>query len=192
MPSILYSDLNCPFCWALEERLLEHELESELEWRGVQHAPELPAPMARAAGPFAMALAGEVRAVERLAPGLGIRTPPGKPNTARAIATLIAARRVAPEAEPELRIALHRALWRQGADTSDPGVLRERAVAAGIPNPAVTAEDETRLLDWHREWQQAGLTAVPALVRDDGETLVGLTAPEALEDFLRPQRPATR
>lgn len=43
--AILYSDFNCPFCYALEERLVGLHLAAFVEWRGVQHAPEMPVPM---------------------------------------------------------------------------------------------------------------------------------------------------
>ena len=34
--NILYSDFNCPFCYAMHERLYEMTLLARCEWRGVQ------------------------------------------------------------------------------------------------------------------------------------------------------------
>jgi hypothetical protein len=43
--NLLYSDFNCPFCYAMHERLYEMNLLTRCEWRGVQHASHLPRPM---------------------------------------------------------------------------------------------------------------------------------------------------
>jgi predicted DsbA family dithiol-disulfide isomerase len=40
----LYSDFNCPFCYAMYERLHEMNLLNRCKWRGVQHAPHLSKP----------------------------------------------------------------------------------------------------------------------------------------------------
>lgn len=41
----LYSDFNCPFCYALYELLQELQFIDRCEWRGVQHASHLSNPM---------------------------------------------------------------------------------------------------------------------------------------------------
>jgi hypothetical protein len=82
---ILYSDFNCPFCYALHERLHDMDLLGRCEWRGVQHAPHLPRPMKPWQGSPGAELRQEVAVVQRLAPGLPIALPPGKPNTRAAI-----------------------------------------------------------------------------------------------------------
>src|SRR5690349_22882248 len=53
----LYSDFNCPFCYALHERLHDLGLIERCEWRGVQHAPQLPRPMK----PWSGSLGAELR-----------------------------------------------------------------------------------------------------------------------------------
>jgi len=79
--SVLYSDFNGPFYYALHERLHEMNLLNRCEWRGVQHATHLPKPMVRWSGTSEAELRHEVTLVQRLAPGLAIAVPPGKPNT---------------------------------------------------------------------------------------------------------------
>ena len=44
-PFTLFSDFNCPFCYALHERLHRLQLLDHCAWKGVQHAPYLPIPM---------------------------------------------------------------------------------------------------------------------------------------------------
>ena len=84
--SRLYSDFNCPFCYAMHERLHSLGVMDRISWQGVQHAPHLPVPMAGWAGHLAAELKQEVQMVRRLAPELPVAVPPGKPHTGRAIA----------------------------------------------------------------------------------------------------------
>ena len=86
----LFSDFNCPFCYALHERLHDLKLIDRCEWRGVQHAPQLPRPMKPWQGSLGVELWHEVTVVQRLAPGLPIAPPPGKPNTKPAIEGAVA------------------------------------------------------------------------------------------------------
>jgi hypothetical protein len=65
----------------MHERLHEMNLLNRYKWHGVQHAPHLSKPMARWSGTLGAELCHEVALVQRLAPGLAISLPPGKPNT---------------------------------------------------------------------------------------------------------------
>ena len=86
----LFSDFNCPFCYALHERLYDLNLINRCDWRGVQHAPHLPSPMKPWRGSLGAELRHEVTVVQRLAPGLPIALPSGKPNTKPAIERAVA------------------------------------------------------------------------------------------------------
>lgn len=77
----LFSDPNCPFCHATEEHLHALGLAGAVEWRGVQHAPDLPVPMAPG-DPPGEDLGAEVEAVRRLAPEVRIALPTAGPSTA--------------------------------------------------------------------------------------------------------------
>ena len=37
----VYADFNCPFCYALNERLRELNLEQRIDFRPIQHAPAI-------------------------------------------------------------------------------------------------------------------------------------------------------
>ena len=82
----LFSDFNCPFCYALHERLHEIQLLDRCVWHGIEHAPHLPIPMKPWHGSLSAELRHEVSVVRRLAPYLPLTEPAGKPNTGRAIA----------------------------------------------------------------------------------------------------------
>ena len=74
----------------MHERLHEMNLLVHCEWRGVQHASHLPRPMKPWQGSLGAELRHEVTVVQRLAPGLPIVLPPGKPNTRPAIEQAVA------------------------------------------------------------------------------------------------------
>ncbi|CAB4922308.1 unannotated protein [freshwater metagenome] len=181
---VLYSDPNCPFCFATEERLDRLGALHDVEWRGVQHAPGLPVPMVPTARPGGEDLAGEVAAIRRLAPEVAIKTPPGKPGTAEAIRWGAAALMADPRAGRTFVRDLYRALWTVGADLSDPAVLRGLADRAGLDalHPGPDAANTTAA--WQAAWHDTGLPGVPQLVRDDGQVVYGLADASVLRAFL--------
>lgn len=181
---ILYSDFNCPFCYALGERLIAAASTHRVEWRGVQHAPYLPIPMANAGAALAAELSNEVGAIRRLAPEVSIALPRGKPNTGPAIRAVAAALKIDRERAHAFKDSLYREFWQRGADISDAGLLRELAKAAGFPQQLDGSEIELTVSEWQQAWESNGLSGVPAMIRGDGAALVGLATREAISDFL--------
>jgi predicted DsbA family dithiol-disulfide isomerase len=90
----------------------------------------------------------------------------------------------------ELKHELLKAYHGQGRNPSDPAVLKELAVAAGLD-----AEEAGRVLasdDYALEvraaesaWQRAGILSVPAVVIDQRHLISGGQPPEVFEDALR-------
>ena len=183
----LYSDFNCPFCYAMHERLHTYGVMERVEWRGVQHAPHLPIPMARWNGQLLEELRHEVAMVGRLAPMIPISVPPGKPNTNPAIQ--LAARVLARDVVQgrELVRRLYWLFWREGRDISDVGVLHELLDSLGLDSQGAIEKDEAtaRLLaGWDHLWRSTGQAGVPLLERRDGTLLVGLAGESDLDRFL--------
>lgn len=181
---ILYSDFNCPFCYALGERLIVTASAHRVEWRGVQHAPYLPIPMANAGAALAAELSNEVGAIRRLAPEVSIALPRGKPNTGPAIRAVAAALKIDRERAHAFKDSLYREFWQRGADISDAGLLSELAKAADFPQQLDGSEIELTVSEWQQAWESNGLSGVPAMIRGDGAALVGLATREAISDFL--------
>lgn len=188
-PVIVYSDFNCPFCYALNERLRSFGADAHVAWRGVQHAPGLPIPLRQYHGDRAGELKWEVDAVHRLAADLPIMVPPGKPNTARAIRASAVAMWADPSRGREFKNLLYRALWCEGADLSHLPVLDLVAQQAGFTDLSfidldrhVTAANVDR---WQNDWERTGHLAVPLLLHRSGRILAGLPTAEALASFLR-------
>jgi predicted DsbA family dithiol-disulfide isomerase len=187
-PLIAYSDFNCPFCYAMHERLHGRGLMKDVEWRGVQHAPHLSIPMARWHSRLMEELRHEVAMVMRLAPGLPIALPSGKPNTRPVIQA--AAWLLARDAGAGSRFVrrLYQIFWREGRDISDPFVLTETLQSLGVAEPLPRATDTAttaRIEHWDNEWRKTGQAGVPLLVRRDGMLLVGLSPDEDIDRFVK-------
>ena len=181
----LFTDLNCPFCYATEERLLALGVDGAVQWRGVEHEPDLPVPMALDDEELAAELAEEVGSVRARAPEVPIVLPAGKPNTAAGLVATAAALRADPERGAAFRLAVYRAYWRDGLDVSDPAVLATLAGASGLGSLATQPQDAMAVTAWRVEWERSPMRGVPLLVRDDGETVYGLKDLDTLERFLR-------
>ena len=158
-PYTLYSDFNCPFCYAMHERLHEMNLLARCEWRGVQHASHLPRPMKPWQGSLGAELRHEVTVVQRLATGLPIALPPGKPNTRPAIEqAVVLLQRDRSHMMPFVR-ETYRAFWCEGRDISDPAVLRQLVEqVGGSPESMGTINGEDRQVahEWEAAWHVTG------------------------------------
>jgi len=182
----LYSDFNCPFCYAMHERLHEMNLLALCEWRGVQHASYLPRPMKPWQGSLGAELRHEVAVVQRLAPGLPIALPSGKPNTNPAIEQAVA---LLLRDQPHMMAFVretYRAFWCEGRDISDPGVLRQLVEqVGGSPETVdtINAEDRQMAQEWEAAWHVTGQAGVPLLASPEGELLIGCAPTEEIRRF---------
>jgi predicted DsbA family dithiol-disulfide isomerase len=188
MPSmcILYSDFNCPFCYAMHERLHELGLIERCEWRGVQHASHLPRPMKPWQGSLGAELRHEVAVVQRLAPGLPIVLPPGKPNTRPAIEQAVALLRSDPLHMMAFVREIYRAFWCEGKDISDSAVLRQLVEKVeGSPENvgSIDGEDRRMAQEWESAWHATGQAGVPLIVSPDHYLLVGCAPLEDVQRF---------
>src|SRR5262245_10791132 len=77
----VYGDLNCPFCYALEERLVTRQVQPHCEWRLVEHAPLLPHEPAEAKPTELGELVRELEDLSERAPEVVIGPPKFRPNS---------------------------------------------------------------------------------------------------------------
>jgi len=185
--TLLYSDFNCPFCYAMHERLHEMNLLARCEWRGVQHASHLPRPMKPWQGSLGAELRHEVAVVERLAPDLPIALPPGKPNTKPAIEQAVVLLRHDRIRGMAFVRETYRAFWCKGKDISDPAVLRQLIEqVGGSPEEVgtINGEDLRTAQEWEAAWHSTGQAGVPLMVSSEGYLLVGCAPIEHIQRFL--------
>jgi predicted DsbA family dithiol-disulfide isomerase len=178
---LLYSDFNCPFCYALHERLHDLSLLGRCEWRGVQHAPELPRPMKPWSGSMEAELRHEVAMVQRLAPEIPIALPPGKPNTLPAIEQAVALLRNDLRYGMDFIQRTYRAFWCDGRDISNPSILKELAGENFVED--ADGQNRTIAQQWETAWHATGQNGVPLLVSPDGDLLVGCVPQEQVRQF---------
>jgi predicted DsbA family dithiol-disulfide isomerase len=178
---LLFSDFNCPFCYALHERLHELNVIDRCEWRGVQHAPHLPRPMKPWSGALGAELRHEVGMVQRLAPGLPIQLPPGKPNTRPAIEQAIGLLREDRARGMDFVRRTYRAFWCEGKDISDPSVLTQ--LADGHLFIGQDGNSQQTAQEWEGAWHMTGQAGVPLIVSPDGDLLVGCVPEERVRRF---------
>ena len=184
MRPVLFTDLSCPFCYATETRLEALGATGAVDWRGVEHEPDLPVPMEFGDRELEAELEEEVASVRDRAPDVPIAVPPGKPNTGPALLAVVAALRTDPARGTAFRQAVYRGYWRDGSDISDPGVLAVLGAEYGLDGVEARHEDAVQVASWRLDWERAPQRGVPLLVREDGETLYGLHQTADLARFL--------
>ena len=183
----LFTDLNCPFCYATELRLERLGVVDEIAWRGVEHEPDLPVPdgaRRRSRSPPSWprrssrsAVAGAGGRHRACRPGS--RTRPGLLATAAAL-------RADAAAGAAFRRSVYAAFWRDGRDISDAAVLDELAQAVGLRAAATAAGGRgDRRLRGSSNGSARRCAACRSSSATDGETVYGLKDLETLERFLR-------
>jgi len=178
---VFYSDVNCPNCFVVEERIAALGLADRVEWRGVEHAPELPIPLEIFIGEVGDALARELREVMASAPDVPLTRRLGKPNSGPALNLVAAAVTRDRGAADALRLDLQRRLWRGGEDISDPELLTRAAAQHGLGEAVGDPAGPLVKADWQREWTELGFTAVPLLLDTERRTfLLGLGRPDQI------------
>jgi predicted DsbA family dithiol-disulfide isomerase len=181
---IVYGDLNCPFCYALEEWLIVRKVQHHVEWRLVEHAPELPHEPADAKAGELEVLVRELEDLSERAPDVMVGPPRFRPNSGLAIKAVAEAIAIDPRRAWTLRLLLFRALWREGRNIADPGVVAELVEHAGLPPVRGTTEATATALRWTLEWRDARFERIPVMISDVGTKLLGLVPPRRLELFL--------
>ncbi len=184
-PLVAFGDFNCPFCYALEERLTTRTVDAHVEWRLVEHAPDLPAAMEDATAEEQHELAQEIATLIMRAPDVEIHRPSFRPRSGPAIRALIAASHIDATAADEFRLALFRALWLEGRNIADSLVLDAVASACGIREPLDGSAYVATATEWTAQWRAAKFNRIPCLVSRTDAKLLGLSTVERLDLFLR-------
>ncbi|MBV1857996.1 MAG: DsbA family protein [Nannocystaceae bacterium] len=184
-PLMAFGDFNCPFCYALEERLTTRTVDARVEWRLVEHAPELPATLEAATQEEQRELDQELDALLTRAPEVLIRRPPFRPRSGPAIRALIATSHIDPDVADQLRLALFRALWLEGRNIADEEVLADLAFVCGLREPLDGSAYAAAAAQWTAQWRAAELNRIPCLISRTDAKLLGLSTTERLDLFLR-------
>jgi predicted DsbA family dithiol-disulfide isomerase len=172
---VLYGDFNCPFSALDSDRAarLEQTGTATVDWRAVEHAPDI-----SRTGDSAASIEEVDRELEQvyalLVDGEDLHLArPARPSNSRAAVEAYAA--VEPNRRAEARVALFRAYWSDGRDLSDEQLLA--SLGGGEQSIDLTAS-------WRSEWLAADRPIVPMLRLADGYVSRGLGALARLADML--------
>ncbi|MCP4431477.1 MAG: diguanylate cyclase [Gammaproteobacteria bacterium] len=182
---VVYSDFNCPFSYALNERIIALGLDERVSYRDIQHAPQISSSQT---GVEALSeLSAEVAEVRRRAPSTPINIPMFRPNSGPASSLVYRVSRDDPAQGRRLRRDIFRALWVDGEDISNQEYLAFLVQELNIDVPPETASDIGELAKWQFAWDsnQEFEHVIPILISANGETVVGFPLEPEIDGFLK-------
>jgi diguanylate cyclase (GGDEF)-like protein len=182
---VVYADFNCPFCYALNERLQALGLEDRVDYRSVQHAPA--ASSENTGISILTALSREVADVRRRAPSVQIATPLFRPSSAAATELLDRVSSQSPRHASRLRRAIFQALWVEGLDISLREVLDSLLVQQDIDLGLVKTGSSETLSAWQTQWSNDSEFEgnIPVVISEQGEKVIGFPLESELNAFLQ-------
>jgi diguanylate cyclase (GGDEF)-like protein len=180
---IVYGDLNCPYSYALHEKLKSLAFLDNVEFRLVEHAPDLGLYGNRP--DILTELAGDVFAVRSLAEDVPLTLPLERPDSRLAILCVIAAQAIDKARANTLRATFYTALWVEGKDISCPSVIFKCIEESGLPvDLEVEEECEQQLEIWHSQWDKSKVgSRIPSTIAADDRKLLGLPSIEDIKAF---------
>ncbi|MBI5087676.1 MAG: DsbA family protein [Actinobacteria bacterium] len=166
---IVYGDFNCPFSALASVRVsrLERVGAVHVDWRAVEHAPDIPPAGIELAGELASELKRELEQIRGLLSAGEpdwLALPTRQVNTR--LATAAFAGTPAPD-RPAMRDRLFAAHWSEGADLTDDATLSRLGA---------TTIDTATAAQWREEWTALTDPIVPVMVLPDGYVSRGLGA----------------
>ena len=182
---VVYADFNCPFCYALNERLHAMGLDTRVDFRTIQHA------LSTSSGQTGIEVLGEltreVAELRRRAPSVNINVPLFRPSSGPASSLVIAVRKRNPLQAAQLRRSVFRALWIDGEDISDPAVLAKLITELDIEAPDIRASGTAELDAWQDAWGgNADFDgSIPIVISESGEVVIGFPLEPELDAFLQ-------
>lgn len=177
---LIFSDLNCPYCFTLNEWLMDLGLQDRFRWVGIEHRPDLPLSGANLEADR-LQLVREVEDVQRRAPEVGVLVPPVWCNSQDALLLMNAVEVDDPVAAPLLRQRLYRRYWCEGSLLSDRAQLEQEAKAFADLAPEEERSELARLTGW---WRQH-LDRIPAMLAPTGLAHLGLQDRGSVTSFVQ-------
>jgi len=182
-----YIDFDCPFCFALYERLHRWELLDSIDWCMIEHSGHL------LDGPFDLnqeeKLAREVMELHHRAADVEVLLPLQRCRSGLATRLVAHVQAEAPLKTNALRLALFRALWQEGKDLSDrelsKRILREQGLSLHFLD--LCEEGSSHLSKWQKAWESGNFDqSIPVLTHPGTErALIGLADEDTLISFLQ-------
>ncbi len=183
---IAYVDFNCPYCFALHERVQRWSLGDKVTWRMIEHSSHI------LDGPFDLhqeqMLSTEVVEVHHRAPDVSLTLPSQRCRSTLATRLQAYVQREFPDKRHEFRRDIFRALWQNGKDIGKRTNLLELLESHGIPSMflELCEEEPPEITRAQKAWQEGDYdTSIPVLTDPvSGRVLIGLPDERTLQSFL--------
>lgn len=180
---VLYGDFSCPMCYLASQGVdVLAGAGVAVQWRAVEHSPELPVTGLRydAASSSAVERAlGDARTLLRPGEQLPAAVPAMVPKTEAAVSAYAEA--CGAGVSDEIRRLLFTAYWEDGVDIGNPLVLhtllastfmrgtatsdpiRRFGYAVSVSRGPITSQAWRRIRSWRQDWQALGTPELPSL-----------------------------
>lgn len=179
----IYADINCPFCFVLNEWLHEKGLEDSIEWIGIEHEPFLTKDLALTKE-YAKQYKTEVSSCIQRSEGILICPPVIRYPSRLALMVLEQTRKEEPHNFSKIKRAIYQAMWRDSIDISSIEELKKIITPISninidqVENYAKVVKDNTKL------WEDLGYDRIPMSLSNTGAKYLGLGSKSDLEVFL--------
>jgi diguanylate cyclase (GGDEF)-like protein len=182
---IAYIDFNCPYCFALHERVLRWDLSDKVNWCMIEHSSHI------LDGPFDLhqeqLLSTEVVEVHHRAPDVDLMLPAQRCRSTFATRLQAYVQREFYDKRHDFRRDVFRALWQAGKDIGEPEVLAELLDRHGIPSMflELCEEEPPENTTSQKAWQEGDYDASIPVLTDpvSGRVLIGLPDERTLKAF---------
>jgi len=179
----VYSDLNCPYCFTLNEWLHRSGVAERVHWLGVEHEAgtspdELKAPAAMDA------LRTEVADVRQRDSELTIRVPSWRYMSGPALAALHRASELNRAKATEFRRKLFWALWMEDRDISDPEAIDGLARSCGLPGDMLNEDSTAAVAAATADWELVKADRIPSISAPTGTWHIGLGTERQVSVFI--------
>lgn len=180
----VYADFNCPYCYALNERIKNINIAYDIAWHPIEHAPSLY--KHNFSHIDKQELIQEVSDVITRAPEIILNQPDFRPNSRHASQLLATIIQNHPDKAIEYRNKTYKALWQDGHDISNGKILSAILDSIGLADlPVITAADDM-LKAWYTEWELGQFARnIPSLESSNGFKLLGFPPADQLEHFIQ-------
>ena len=179
----VYSDLNCPYCFTLNEWLHRSGVADRVHWLGIEHEAGLSTQDLKSESAME-ALRAEVADVRERDSQLTIRVPSWRYPSGPALAALHRATELDPAKAAAFRREIFRALWIDDRDIADLVVLGALSESCGLPSGLLNPNSVSAVAAVTAEWEFVPVDRIPSISAPTGTWHVGLGTEKQVSVFL--------
>lgn len=179
----VYSDFNCPFCFAQSQRIRQLALQQKIQWCFIEHAHNLNSTISSQSD--LQNLSNEFDLVRQRAPEILVNKPEFCVNTRLAILSYISISLSHPQLCMNYLTAIYQAYWQLGKDISDKVVLRRILQGLGVDEFDFNSKAESIQNQWQQEWLKGGFDErIPVMSSAKDRLLLGLQHIDNIDNFV--------